>query len=581
MPTGGRKSSFGRSQPQRHVPYSMDAATKGRHGTNIPRQSAQSDGFEDFEAINDIDPTPPRPARERRRSSMGGAKPRKSRAREEEEEDVFGEESMELDDDEPVSRMRNARQHPDSARSSRPISRRASGVDYDALPSPPQRSQRRSSAYSSVLPSEYDPEPDQDMDDVPFFDDDDLPPISDGNATTPTPRARRRESFSEMGEEDQEEEDQPPTPVPVSKKGKGKRVVEEIDDEVQDGPSIRVTGAQRGKGKGKEPIRTVEEEVYDNDMEDAIARGMDEVENMNLDDDEQMQDEDEPAPVSASPPKKKRGRPPKKVAVTPVLDEETPEHEQGPRRGTRQRYAPLEWWRNEKVVYGKRENGIAYCPIVKAIVRVPKEPPKPLGKHARKRVNHSQRRTPALGVANPEEGWDDQTEPQGRVLDWTTKEEVERRIAFPSSHVQYKAANDEMFFFQKIFGDAEYMAAGQLLIPVGGHKPTKTTKDNTYVFYVIEGAVTFKVHETSYILCTGGSILVPRGNTYYIENISDRDAKIFFAQARRPLPDVKPASARRASTSTPAADDGRASESATPVAAPKGKGKKAGGGKKR
>lgn len=98
MPTGGRKSSFGRTQPQRHVPYSMDNAAQGRHGTNIPRQSVASDGYEDFEAINDMDPTPPRPARVRRRSSMN-ARPRKSRGREEVEgEDVFGgEESMELD----------------------------------------------------------------------------------------------------------------------------------------------------------------------------------------------------------------------------------------------------------------------------------------------------------------------------------------------------------------------------------------------------------------------------------------------------------------------------------------------------
>ena len=50
---------------------------------------------------------------------------------------------------------------------------------------------------------------------------------------------------------------------------------------------------------------------------------------------------------------------------------------------------------------------------------------------------------------------------------------------------------------------------------------------------MIEGAVTFKVYESSYVLCTGGSILVPRGNTYYIQNIAERDAKLFFAQARR------------------------------------------------
>jgi len=65
----------------------------------------------------------------------------------------------------------------------------------------------------------------------------------------------------------------------------------------------------------------------------------------------------------------------------------------------------------------------------------------------------------------------------------------------------------------------------------------------------------FKVHESSYILCTGGMILVPRGNTYYIENIADRDAWLFLAQARRvsaeeeaPPEVLVPASDREATT---------------------------------
>jgi centromere protein C len=78
---------------------------------------------------------------------------------------------------------------------------------------------------------------------------------------------------------------------------------------------------------------------------------------------------------------------------------------------------------------------------------------------------------------------------------------------------------------------------------------------------VIEGAVTFKVHESSYLLCTGGMILVPRGNTYYIENVAERDARLFFAQARRvsaeeevppevlPAPDREPTTPHRRSNS--------------------------------
>jgi len=151
------------------------------------------------------------------------------------------------------------------------------------------------------------------------------------------------------------------------------------------------------------------------------------------------------------------------------------------------------------VVYGKRENGIAYCPVVKEIIRIPKEPPKSLSKVGRKKGNNNQSRRSVALTNNPEEGWDDSTPLTGVVIDWQTKDEVQRRmwlsvdyfictllkfitgIAFPSSQVEYRAAENEEFYFQKIFGDGEFIAAGQLLIPPNGQKPTKGTKDNTYV----------------------------------------------------------------------------------------------------
>jgi centromere protein C len=44
-----------------------------------------------------------------------------------------------------------------------------------------------------------------------------------------------------------------------------------------------------------------------------------------------------------------------------------------------------------------------------------------------------------------------------------------------------KAAANSEWFFQKIFGDGDFIAAGQLLIPPQVKKPGKGTKDNTYV----------------------------------------------------------------------------------------------------
>lgn len=43
-----------------------------------------------------------------------------------------------------------------------------------------------------------------------------------------------------------------------------------------------------------------------------------------------------------------------------------------------------------------------------------------------------------------------------------------------------KAANSD-WLFEKVFGDSDFVAAGQLLIPPECRKPTKATKDNTYV----------------------------------------------------------------------------------------------------
>jgi centromere protein C len=48
-----------------------------------------------------------------------------------------------------------------------------------------------------------------------------------------------------------------------------------------------------------------------------------------------------------------------------------------------------------------------------------------------------------------------------------------------------KAAANNDWFFQKVFGDGDFIAAGQLVIPPKGKKPSKGTKDNTYVSVVM------------------------------------------------------------------------------------------------
>ena len=132
--------------------------------------------------------------------------------------------------------------------------------------------------------------------------------------------------------------------------------------------------------------------------------------------------------------------------------------------------------------------------------------------------------------------------------------------------VNCKPAMNNAFLFQKIFGDADFIAAGQLIIPPGKEKPNKPTRDNTYVrndltlilqyperfvgilchrrcgevpysqFNISSGIRRHVSHPSRWarlmeaFLCI---LTVWIGNHYHIENVCDRDARLFFAQARK------------------------------------------------
>lgn len=125
----------------------------------------------------------------------------------------------------------------------------------------------------------------------------------------------------------------------------------------------------------------------------------------------------------------------------------------------RRRVAPLEYWRGEKFVYGRRQSGAAAVPIIKEVLRMPpaevqrlgstaargrsvsKKPIKKKGKKkddsdedsdeegGSKRRRKSKYRDQSPEV--PEEtGWDKETSEHGVVWDYVKKQEVERRALF-------------------------------------------------------------------------------------------------------------------------------------------------------
>ena len=266
--------------------------------------------------------------------------------------------------------------------------------------------------------------------------------------------------------------------------------------------------------------------------------------------------------------------------------------ENGVRRSTRQRFAPLEYWRGERIRYGRPSlpKGTtvddlrrSYRPgedefeddpslmhvrkrvpvlDVKEVIRVPRAPGEGTfagttrsrtTSNRRKVDRKSEERTPRLTSATPdpgdddewldldptadtvhvEDGWDSKTVETGIVVDDENDLEVETSIVRTSASLRPVAAANQEFRFEKLFNCGGLMATGVLELPPGSRKPTKPSKDNSFVFCVLQGALRATVHRKSFIVGPRGIFQVPSGNTYSLENICQRDVHLFFAQCRK------------------------------------------------
>ncbi len=73
-------------------------------------------------------------------------------------------------------------------------------------------------------------------------------------------------------------------------------------------------------------------------------------------------------------------------------------------------------------------------PSIKEIRRIPKEEPRPLGKHGKKRGRSMRSRSKTVEVAeedlimNPEEGWDDDTKAEGVIVNYPDGGEASKRM---------------------------------------------------------------------------------------------------------------------------------------------------------
>lgn len=121
--------------------------------------------------------------------------------------------------------------------------------------------------------------------------------------------------------------------------------------------------------------------------------------------------------------------------VSPSEDEQ--EEEEGVRRSRRARIAPVKFWLGERLEYEQYQPGDSrQVPTIIGVRRVPepvhaslsrrKKKGQTKGRSRSRKLDSEEPQSRAVSIMRDDSGWDDDTEPIGRVLDYETNDEVER-----------------------------------------------------------------------------------------------------------------------------------------------------------
>ncbi|KAK9388926.1 Mif2/CENP-C like-domain-containing protein [Lipomyces mesembrius] len=221
------------------------------------------------------------------------------------------------------------------------------------------------------------------------------------------------------------------------------------------------------------------------------------------------------------------------------------------RRSSRTRMKPLEYWKNERIVYNlvrDEERGQA-VPTIKSIIRaspeineeVPestkrKSDPTSLETYSTPKTVKTQRAidsdvTSEFDLIDVSAG----EEIVKEVEEYPSGERITRRVAIPSTSLSYIAVSNESsnFEFVKTFEEeGGFLATGVVRLPTNtGSKGCRRTRANALAFCVLEGTVKVVLNqEVTFKIQRSGHFLVPRGNSYSLENDGKEMAVLFYAQ---------------------------------------------------
>ncbi|KAG0260052.1 hypothetical protein BG011_002161 [Mortierella polycephala] len=290
---------------------------------------------------------------------------------------------------------------------------------------------------------------------------------------------------------------------------------------------------------------------------------------------------------------RKREAPQSLVLEVPVVPDVSNQEEQGVRRSHRTRIAPLQYWKNERVLMGRNTDVAVSVPVIKGVYRAVSPEPVQLGQKRKRDAPQGSKNVTTKGrpvrrtqVSDSEEGESERSN-EGRVRDrldlkrmglqehsgtmeaeilvYGTDTVVQRVIAESRDAMQFRDVEGGDYKFHRGLEDADSVISGIMKIEPGGKKPANNGNACSMIFYVIKGMVQAMVHETTIVLSAGGQFLVPRGNQYSITNVSRNESHLFFVQAKTPITTADMGTSSSSSSGTTRANVPDAGEDETPA----------------
>ena len=215
------------------------------------------------------------------------------------------------------------------------------------------------------------------------------------------------------------------------------------------------------------------------------------------------------------------------------------------RRSTRVKVPPLEYWRNEKIIY-KRKSSKPVLNIEKIITFDDDDDDADNRTDKKSTTNKSRPKATKQNISNnaiskkikydeiPGGEWLNQGMLQMKVRTEKDTNEKEKIIAYAPHVAQVEKTinkGDEKFTLGILFDEhKKRFASGHIKLPVNGYKKPQNSYNTFITLFVMEGMVEVTLNGDTFLSVPGSSFQIPNFNKYSLKNQGKKDAKLFFVQ---------------------------------------------------